>query len=212
MKASILLPLLSAVTGVLANSELPAGVPRSTLEFREKHPYKPKPDHGCRKTVTIRASEDDEDDVSQEFYKGLKKANHGGTLYLKEDETYVIGQPLDLTFLDDVHVHLEGEIKFTNDTPYWQENAFTHPFQVSTPPPILGFGTGTDSRGRTPSCSGSGEARTSRSTARASSTAMASAGGTSSTGLRFSTRTTSTCAPFCSTPRTPPTSSLRAFT
>jgi hypothetical protein len=28
-----------------------------------------------------------------------------------------------------VHVHLDGEIKFTDDTPYWQSVAYTHPFQ-----------------------------------------------------------------------------------
>lgn len=129
MKATILLPLLSIFTGVLASVELPAGVPRSIEEFREKHPWKPK--HNCRKTINIRASEDDEDDISDEFLHGLKKANHGGTLHLKKDHTYVIGKPLDLTWLDDIQIHLEGEIKFTNDTPYWQENAFRHPFQVS---------------------------------------------------------------------------------
>jgi galacturan 1,4-alpha-galacturonidase len=60
----------------------------------------------------------------------LKKANKGGTLYLPKGQTFVIGKPLDLTFLNDIHVHLEGEIKFTNDTGYWQKNAYKHPFQV----------------------------------------------------------------------------------
>lgn len=130
MKFGTILPLLSAVVGALASSiELPAGVPRNIIEFREKHPFKPK--HECRKTFTIRASKDDEDDVSDEFLHGLKKANKGGTLYLEGGKTYMIGKPLDLTWLDDIQIHLEGEIKFTNDTPYWQENAFRHPFQVS---------------------------------------------------------------------------------
>ncbi|KAI0132816.1 family 28 glycosyl hydrolase [Xylariales sp. AK1849] len=125
---------LSAVVGAIASfGELPAGVPRSVDEFRAKHPYKRSKD--CdgdqRKIVTIRASEDDEDDVADEFLEGLQKANNGGTLYLPKDKLFIIGKPLDLTFLNDVQVHWDGEVKFTNDTPYWQANAFTHPFQNS---------------------------------------------------------------------------------
>lgn len=129
MKSSIL-ALVATAAVAAASIELPAGVPRSLSEFRAKHQYKPHKNCG-RKTVRIRASEDDEDDVADEFLQGLKDANNGGTLLLPEGETFMIGKPLDLTFLNDVHVQLDGEIKFTNDTPYWQANAFHHPFQNS---------------------------------------------------------------------------------
>lgn len=134
--------LLSAVAGlavvVSAAFELPPNVPRNIQEFRQKHPYQSKGRHGggghgsgghggghwssndTRPIVTIRASCNDADDVSDEFEAALREANNGGTLYLKEGETYVIGKPLNLTFLNDVHVNLEGEIKFTDDTEYWQ--------------------------------------------------------------------------------------------
>ena len=132
MKLSTFLPVVSLLVGALATSlELPAGVPRNIEEFRKRHPYKPQPHHHKRKKVTIRASRNDHDDVADEFYRGLKKANHGGTLYLPKGKTYMIGKPLDLTWLNDIHIHLEGEIKFTNDTKYWQKHAFAHPFQVS---------------------------------------------------------------------------------
>lgn len=137
MKSSLLLLVPFASLTLATLDLLPAGVPRNVQEFRDKHPFKgghphkPGHGHGYRKTFTIRASKDDEDDVADEFLSGLKKANHGGTLYLPEGNTYMIGKPLDLTWLDDVHVHLEGELKFTNNTPYWQENAFAHPFQNS---------------------------------------------------------------------------------
>ncbi|CRK40203.1 hypothetical protein BN1708_008139 [Verticillium longisporum] len=99
-----------AATAAVEAVSLPPGVPRNVLEFRDKHPYKnPKP--GCRKIVRIRASEDDEDDVSAEFKKGVEEANNGGTLYLPEGETFVIGKVLDLTGLSDIHVRLDGEIK-----------------------------------------------------------------------------------------------------
>ncbi|KAF4822991.1 putative exopolygalacturonase B [Colletotrichum tropicale] len=132
MRLSRSFALLAAVTGVLSYAvELPAGVPRSLQEFRDVHPYTP-PSNGCgRKTVEIRASRNDTDDVSEEFRKGLQDANNGGTLYLPKGKTFVIAKALDLTFLNDVHVRLEGEIKFTDDVAYWQENAFEHPFQKS---------------------------------------------------------------------------------
>ncbi|KAB5513087.1 exo-polygalacturonase [Coniochaeta sp. 2T2.1] len=130
MKTSILALLATAAVSVLAQVELPAGVPRSLEEFREKHVYKSR--RSCtRKTVRIRASQNETDDVSDDFLAGLKKANNGGTLYLPKGHTYMIGKPLDLTFLNDVHVQLDGTIKFTNDTPYWQANAYRHPFQNS---------------------------------------------------------------------------------
>lgn len=94
----------------------------------EPCPYKP-PCLGHRPVIRIRSSQNDTDDVADDFYNGLKKGNHGGTLYLPKDELFIIGKPLDLTWLDDVQVHWDGEVKFTNDTPYWQANAFAHPFQ-----------------------------------------------------------------------------------
>ncbi|KAK1701134.1 family 28 glycosyl hydrolase [Colletotrichum godetiae] len=133
MRFSRSLALLAAIAGVASSYgvELPAGVPRSLEEFRDKHPYTP-PSQGCgRKTFTIRASRNATDDVSKELKKGLQEANNGGTLYLPKNQTFVIAKALDLTFLNDIHVRLEGEIKFTDDVKYWQTNAFTHPFQKS---------------------------------------------------------------------------------
>lgn len=129
MRLPSLLAALSAAAAVLS-LDLPPGVPRSLEEFRQKHPYQKR--SACtRKTIKIRPSKNDTDSVADEFLQGLHDANHGGTLHLPAGETFVIGKPLDLTFLDDVHVRLDGVIKFTNDTPYWQANAFHHPFQNS---------------------------------------------------------------------------------
>jgi len=126
------LSALVVATGALASLELPAGVPRSVHEFRKRHPIQPWADNPPgRQLITIRPSYNDTDDVSDAFLKALHDANHGGTLFLPGGETFVIGKPLDLTFLDNVHVRLDGEIKFTNDTPFWQKNAFRHPFQNS---------------------------------------------------------------------------------
>ncbi|KAJ5880481.1 exopolygalacturonase B [Penicillium subrubescens] len=84
-----------------------------------------------RRTVTIRPSKNDTDDISDDFLWGIKHANHGGRLLLKKGKTYVIGKKLDLSFLNNVEVQLEGEIKFTDDIKYWQANNFYYSFQKS---------------------------------------------------------------------------------
>lgn len=84
-----------------------------------------------RATVTIQYSTSDTDDVSAAFLDGLKKANNGGRLYLEQGKKYIIARKLDLTFLNDVYIRLDGEIKFTDDIKYWQENHFAQKFQKS---------------------------------------------------------------------------------
>ncbi|KAF2674888.1 glycoside hydrolase family 28 protein [Microthyrium microscopicum] len=85
-----------------------------------------------RKVVTIRASADDKDDVSADFEKGLREANGGGLLHLAKGKTYMIGKKLELDWLKDVYVQLEGTIKFTNDIDYWTKTYVYHPFQKSS--------------------------------------------------------------------------------
>ncbi|KAH8881218.1 exo-polygalacturonase [Thozetella sp. PMI_491] len=109
--------------------EYPPGSATSIEDFRSKHPYHP----GCipkgRRVVTLKPSRDDLDDVSDTFYNALREANHGGTVLLPKGQTFVIGKALELTFLDDVELRLDGRILFTNDIAYWQANAFKYPFQ-----------------------------------------------------------------------------------
>ncbi|KAB8204792.1 putative exopolygalacturonase B [Aspergillus parasiticus] len=122
---------LSTLSGTLGFKLPPrVHVPRSISEFRARHPYEAQ--HEARNVVTIRSSANDTDDISDEFVKGLHAANHGGTLHLLLNETYVIGKALDLTFLDNIHVRLDGEIAFTTDKSYWLANGFHHPFQNAT--------------------------------------------------------------------------------
>jgi hypothetical protein len=84
-----------------------------------------------RKVTTIRASTSDKDDISADLLEGLKKANNGGLLHLEKGKRYTIGRKLDLSFLNDVYVKLDGELMFTNDIKYWQANYFYYPFQRS---------------------------------------------------------------------------------
>lgn len=111
-----------------------AKFPNSLLKERgpDKHWVKyTRPHFSHRKKVYIRASVNEADDVSAEFLQGLKEANNGGTLVLERETTYVIAKKLDLTFLNNVHVELLGEILFSNNITYWQHNYFYHPFQKS---------------------------------------------------------------------------------
>ncbi|KAK7203241.1 putative exopolygalacturonase X [Myxozyma melibiosi] len=95
-------------------------------------PFKPFPQtHPRTKTCKVKSHGDGSDD-SHFILSALEKCNHGGRVVFSSDETYTIGAPLDLTFLDKVDIVIDGEIIFTNDTDYWQENSFKFDFQDST--------------------------------------------------------------------------------
>ncbi|KAE8385263.1 CobW domain protein [Aspergillus alliaceus] len=122
----------SAVTSIAVDHLIPGAqvIPESdgkALEGVGGHHHR----YHDRRTVTIRPSRNDTDDISKDFLWGIKRANHGGRLLLKKGEKYVIGRKLDLTFLDNIEVQLDGELKFTDDVPYWQENNFYYDFQKS---------------------------------------------------------------------------------
>ena len=73
------------------------------------------------------------DDISQDLLEALKKANNGGTVHLPSPHKYVIGQRLDLTFLKDIEIRLDGTIQFTDDVEFWQQPnyLYKYPFQGS---------------------------------------------------------------------------------
>lgn len=106
-----LLTSTSAAASVLAHS--PYGpVPRGAAIIEGGlAPIQPRWRSPSRHVVTIRPSRNDTDDVSDDFLWAMHAANNGGTVFLKPNETYIIGQKLDLTFLNDIEVNLEGEIK-----------------------------------------------------------------------------------------------------
>jgi hypothetical protein len=105
--ATAILAILPSVTSAAGFPASYKG-PKSVNEFRKHHPYHHPVD--SRRKVYIRSSKNDTDDISADFYAGLKKANHGGTLVLPKGKTFVIGKKLDLTFLNNVQVQLDGEI------------------------------------------------------------------------------------------------------
>jgi hypothetical protein len=64
-----------------------------------------------RMVVGMRSSNNDTDDVSAEFEQAIRAANNGGLLKLEKGKTYVIGKVLDLVWLNDVYIQIEGTIK-----------------------------------------------------------------------------------------------------
>jgi galacturan 1,4-alpha-galacturonidase len=122
--------LLTTFSTLTSASQYTYTGPKNPVEFRKKCPYNsPPPSH--RPKFYIRPSRSSTDDISADLLNGLKKANHGGTLVLPKGQTFVIGKKLDLTFLKDIEVNLEGEILFTDNITYWQNNYYYHPFQKS---------------------------------------------------------------------------------
>jgi galacturan 1,4-alpha-galacturonidase len=112
MKLLALGALFLAVNGIAADHLKPGAQifpasDTSALRRIGAHHHK-YPD---RRTVIIRPSLNDQDDISSDFLWGMRAANHGGRLLLQKGQTYVIGKKLDLSFLDDIEVQLDGELK-----------------------------------------------------------------------------------------------------
>ncbi|KAI1104685.1 glycoside hydrolase family 28 protein [Jackrogersella minutella] len=72
-------------------------------------------------------SQVDRDDAPH-ILDALQECNNGGTVVF--DKSYLIGSPLDLTFLQHVDLVITGEIAFDDsDVYYWQNNSFKYTFQ-----------------------------------------------------------------------------------
>jgi galacturan 1,4-alpha-galacturonidase len=96
------------------SSNLPQSNSVATLSTRDHQKQKDNWGNAVekdRKKVTIRASKHDRDDISDDFLAAIKKANNGGMVHLKKEHKYVIGKKLDLTFLNNVYVKIDGELK-----------------------------------------------------------------------------------------------------
>lgn len=167
---NLLLPTLGFLSSIASaapsvsvtppDSHIPSRFPQSCDDFRKHHPYQ-YPPKNHRKVHHIRSSHDEHDDVSDEFLKGIKAANNGGTLLLKKGKTYVIGKKLDLTFLNDFQLQLDGKILVGGFYPLFAPLLTLHPHSSPT---ILPTGktqrTTSTIHSRSPSPSGNGEART----------------------------------------------------
>ncbi|KKK21829.1 hypothetical protein P175DRAFT_0443178 [Aspergillus ochraceoroseus IBT 24754] len=97
-----------------------------------KHAFRPLPEsHGRKRTCHVRSNGDGTDD-SKYIMAALRKCNNGGKVVFDQDKEYTIGTALDMTFLKHVDLEILGRVVFTNDTDYWQANAFKQVYQNAT--------------------------------------------------------------------------------
>lgn len=68
----------------------------------------------------------DRDDAAR-ILTAFKKCNKGGTIVL--DQEYIVGSPLDLTWLAHVDVVITGTLNFKSDPYYWADHSFKYDFQ-----------------------------------------------------------------------------------
>nr|ASM94208.1 exopolygalacturonase [Evansstolkia leycettana] len=99
------------------------------------HPHRPfrpmPPSHPRVKTCHVENHGNGVDD-SKNILQALHQCNNGGKVVFDEGKTYTIGTALDMTFLKNVDIEILGTIQFTNDTNYWQANAFKQIYQNAT--------------------------------------------------------------------------------
>lgn len=82
------------------------------------------PDRYCQVKPVLPPQRDDAPSILQ----ALQECNDGGTVVL--DASYLIGSPLDLTFLKHVDIVITGNIAFDDaDVYYWDSHSFKYTFQ-----------------------------------------------------------------------------------
>ncbi|KAJ5754171.1 uncharacterized protein N7511_008324 [Penicillium nucicola] len=97
-----------------------------------KHPFKPLPASNARTKTCHVANHGNGKDDSANVLSALHKCNNGGKVIFDAEKTYTIGKALDMTFLKHVDLEIQGHVQFTNDTDYWQANAFKQIYQNAT--------------------------------------------------------------------------------
>ncbi|OAK94174.1 pectin lyase-like protein, partial [Phaeosphaeriaceae sp. SRC1lsM3a] len=105
---------------------------RPNYSISPKHPSSPFPVSPKRtKTCIVEACGNGGDD-SANILKAIKDCNNGGHVVFPKKDKFTIGTALNLTFLEHIDLDIQGTIQFTNDTDYWQKNAFNQTFQNAT--------------------------------------------------------------------------------
>ncbi|KAF1952874.1 pectin lyase-like protein [Byssothecium circinans] len=131
--------LLHASLAWSASLDVEGLVPRVGLLSRSSHavaPFHPgKPFYSSpvrTKNCTVKSYGVDGKDDSEYILSAIKECNNGGHVIFPKGNKYTIGTALDLTFLKHIDLDIRGTIQFSNDTDYWQANAFNHTFQNAT--------------------------------------------------------------------------------
>ncbi|KAH8723772.1 pectin lyase fold/virulence factor [Phaeosphaeriaceae sp. PMI808] len=96
------------------------------------HPGKPFSASPDRTKICVLQAIGNGSDDSANILDAIKQCNNGGHVVFPKGQKFTIGTALDLTFLNHIDLDIQGTIQFTNDTNYWQKNAFYQTFQNAT--------------------------------------------------------------------------------
>lgn len=95
--------------------------------FTHGRPHPVSPARIASKICYVNALGNGQDD-SQTILSAAITCNNGGTIALLDAE-YIIGKPLDLTFLDAVDFVIQGTVSFTPDIDFWVANSIKYTYQ-----------------------------------------------------------------------------------
>ncbi|KAK3392735.1 exopolygalacturonase [Podospora didyma] len=129
MKLPAVLLTLSWVVAIVAQGTSR----RPTLRPIPYRPRVPFPNPPSRKRLcVVRTHGDGITDDSQYILSAFRECNDGGHVLFPRENTYIVGTAMDWTFLRHIDIDIQGRIRFTNDTAYWQTNSFRFVFQNVT--------------------------------------------------------------------------------
>ncbi|CAK7234273.1 Exopolygalacturonase [Sporothrix bragantina] len=133
------LAVASALAGVASALKNPCKPPqnhvspRPVLSASPEHPRLPIPYPPPRNRVCyVQTHGDGVTDDSPYILEAFHACNKGGHVVFREGVTYLVGTAMDWTFLDNIDLDIQGTIKFTDDTDYWQANSFKFIYQNVT--------------------------------------------------------------------------------
>ena len=107
--------------------------PRPHIVPSPKHPRLPVPRPPKRSRVChVETHGDGVTDDSAFVLAAFYQCNRGGHVVFRANTTYIIGTAMDWTFLSHIDIDIQGTLKFTDDTDYWQANAFRFVYQNVT--------------------------------------------------------------------------------
>jgi galacturan 1,4-alpha-galacturonidase len=121
-------PPLHSTTGP-AHRPLPRPPP---ITYNPKTPHRLPPFSPHRERTCHVYSYNNGTDDSHHIINAINTCNNSGHIVFAKNTTYTIGKALDLSNLHHLDIEVQGTIKFTNDTDYWQKNSFKQVFQNAT--------------------------------------------------------------------------------
>ncbi|KAK5128097.1 Exopolygalacturonase X-1 [Meristemomyces frigidus] len=140
--AAVLLNALCASATWSAYEEYVSRLPKHVSKHQSKRPaitFEPKKPYSAfakspsrSRNCYVSSHNDMKTDDSAYILDAIKKCDNGGHVIFPQGTTYVIGTALNLTGLKHIDIDIQGYVQFTNDTDYWQANAFFQTFQNAT--------------------------------------------------------------------------------